>query len=215
MKLISVLCNALFCLNRSPDAPPTTGPTGSTLPLQGRSAPSFLEPHAQNLNHRQWSCRQRTTIGASTLFGSRRKEGGDRHTTPKRKQRRINKKGGNFPADMQYNKMIKDSRSWNEVQLIVEEMEANNIEPSVYTYSARINACTRFGEAQNAVNLLNEMNATGISPNEFCYSAAVKASQSWRGVELILDMMRTEKAHHSEVTYGALIDACASNKTVA
>ena len=52
-------------------------------------------------------------------------------------------------------------------------MKAVGLTPNIISYSATINACSKSGNVQLALQLMLEMNAAKLVPNVQCYSTLI------------------------------------------
>jgi pentatricopeptide repeat protein len=71
-----------------------------------------------------------------------------------------------------FNTLISQFASHKQLGLALKAWDAlkkTKLEPTVYTFSALMNACVRCGEVQKAQDIHDEMISMGILPNEVCF----------------------------------------------
>jgi pentatricopeptide repeat protein len=71
-----------------------------------------------------------------------------------------------------FNTLISQFASHKQLDFALKAWDAlkkAKLEPTVYTFSALMNACVRCGEVQKAQEFHDEMISMGILPNEVCY----------------------------------------------
>lgn len=116
---------------------------------------------------------------------------------------------------IEYTKRIKNAqpleKSWEEVESIIDEMEAERIKSDVVFHGALIDACARYEKGHEAVNLLNVMNDAGIPPNDICCNAAISACEKSGMWKTAINVLRTMESLHIQPdvkSYSATISAC-------
>jgi pentatricopeptide repeat domain-containing protein 1 len=91
-------------------------------------------------------------------------------------------------------------------------MEVAGVERNPVTYSTAINGCTRNGQWQIGLQLLQEMGTKGVvQPDAPVFNAAISACEkgkAWETALRLMDKMRALGIPPTTVTYGAAISAC-------
>ena len=86
--------------------------------------------------------------------------------------------------------------------------------PDAVAYRCAITACARGGEWEEGIRLLDECKTvTGTAPNVVAYTAAITGCEyagEWKRAFLLLDRMRKEGVEPNELTFVAVIGACAT-----
>jgi len=103
----------------------------------------------------------------------------------------------------------KFERVWD----VYQEMRASNMELTVATYNALVDACARCGELGRMEPLLKDMVEQGIEPNVITHSTVLKGycqqGRLEKAFELMEQMKKTAKVRPDEVSYNTLLDGCA------
>mmetsp|Transcript_26068 Transcript_26068/g.60224 ORF Transcript_26068/g.60224 Transcript_26068/m.60224 type:complete len:1027 (+) Transcript_26068:157-3237(+) len=96
---------------------------------------------------------------------------------------------------------------------VYEEMVQNNIELSIATFNALVDACARSNEMTRVPKLLQDMQTVSIEPNLITYSAIVKGycqeNKLEKALELLATMKQTTALVPDEIMYNSLLDGCA------
>merc|ERR1719384_2033122 len=104
-------------------------------------------------------------------------------------------------------------KSFDRVWAIYEEMKASNMQFSIVTYNALIDACSRSGDMRRIPALLEEMVAEKIEPNVITFSTVIKGYCQVDCVDKAFQILREMTNCHGlrpdEVTYNTILDGCA------
>jgi len=110
------------------------------------------------------------------------------------------------------------SRRMERVWTVWAEMLSRNIEPSVATFNAMIDACARNGRMDAVPELLTNMKTRGLVSNLITYSTTIKGfcqRGEIRSAFSVLDeMRRTTSLKPDEIVYNTLLDGCAQGGLV-
>jgi len=111
------------------------------------------------------------------------------------------------------------SRRMERVWAVWNEMLSRNIEPSIVTFNAMIDACARNAQMDAVPELQTKMKAKGLVPNQITYSTTIKGFCQRGDVKSALsvldEMRRTTKMKPDEIVYNNLLDGCAQGGLVA
>eukprot|EP00953_Heterococcus_sp_UTEX-ZZ885_P015255 8598-Heterococcus_DN1.PRE.2 len=89
-------------------------------------------------------------------------------------------------------------------------MKAVGLKPDMFSYNSAIDACSKGGQHETAIQLLSEMKAVGLQPDAISYTAAIDACKNTGNWQLVLDLLQQMKADGvvpSVITYTAATDA--------
>ena len=85
--------------------------------------------------------------------------------------------------------------------------------PDVVSYSTAIMACSRAGNWERALGLLQEMRSDGLAPNSTTFTAAMAACRQNGAqagiVTTLLDSIKSCGVSPDAILYGTALDACA------
>jgi len=104
-------------------------------------------------------------------------------------------------------------KKFDSAWVVYEEMTGNNIELSIATFNALVDACARSNEMSRVPSLLEAMQRAKIEPNLITYSAIVKGycqeNKLDKAFELLETMRQTTALIPDEIMYNSLLDGCA------
>jgi len=104
-------------------------------------------------------------------------------------------------------------KRFDRVWTVYEEMVAAEIQFSIVTYNALIDACARNQDMARVQPLLEDMHRQGIEPNVITYSTIVKGycqeNRIDKAFELFGEMKKSPSFRPDEITYNSLLDGCA------
>ncbi|CAB4286073.1 unnamed protein product [Prunus armeniaca] len=92
---------------------------------------------------------------------------------------------------------------------LLQEMEANAIEPTHVSYTVVIKGLIKLGKLQEAVHLVEEMYAKGITPDQITYNTLIKCFCKARDFKKAFQLHNEMLIHNLEptpVTYNVLIN---------
>ena len=94
-------------------------------------------------------------------------------------------------------------------------MSAHGVQPSSWAYSAAIDAVSRLGRWERAIELLSELERpeSPVRPESHCYAAAMRAclrAGSWRSVLELHDRMLAASVEPTPYTLVPVLSACAA-----
>ncbi|XP_057952580.1 pentatricopeptide repeat-containing protein At1g74850, chloroplastic [Malania oleifera] len=102
----------------------------------------------------------------------------------------------------------------DKAQEIFDEMPAQGIIRSVFSFTALINAYGRNGQYETSLKLLSRMKREKISPSILTYNTVInscaKGGLDWEGLLGLFAEMRHDGVQPDLVTYNTLLSACAS-----
>mmetsp|Transcript_63916 Transcript_63916/g.114070 ORF Transcript_63916/g.114070 Transcript_63916/m.114070 type:complete len:1000 (-) Transcript_63916:89-3088(-) len=104
-------------------------------------------------------------------------------------------------------------RNFERVWLVYQEMLALNLDFSIVTYNALVDACARCGEIDFVPEIVQTMKAHGIEPDIITYSTILKYQCREKRLDdafKLLDHMLNNTPHRpDEIMYNTLLDGCA------
>eukprot|EP00932_Pfiesteria_piscicida_P002585 SRR837773.12515.p1 GENE.SRR837773.12515~~SRR837773.12515.p1 ORF type:complete len:861 (+),score=288.72 SRR837773.12515:2-2584(+) len=104
-------------------------------------------------------------------------------------------------------------RCFDKVWAVHEEMRELNLQYSIVTYNALIDACARSADMRRVHSLLEDMQKDNIEPNVITYSTVLKGycqeGRMDRAFTVLEDMKKNKSFSPDEVTYNTLLDGCA------
>lgn len=110
-------------------------------------------------------------------------------------------------------KSLSQHKQFDRVWSVYQEMLGQNIEFTVTTFNALLDACARSQEIHRAAPLLRAMSDQNITPNIITYGTVIKAycaaNQLDAAFQVFDDMQHTPNMVPDEVVYNTLIDGCA------
>jgi pentatricopeptide repeat protein len=92
-------------------------------------------------------------------------------------------------------------------------MLQNGLIPDVKSYTAAIDACSKGGQWQKAVELLHEMPQHRLKADVTCYNATIDACSKggqWQKAVEVLREMQQQGLKPNAISYNATIDACST-----
>eukprot|EP00930_Biecheleria_cincta_P060309 TRINITY_DN45988_c0_g1_i1.p1 TRINITY_DN45988_c0_g1~~TRINITY_DN45988_c0_g1_i1.p1 ORF type:complete len:753 (+),score=177.43 TRINITY_DN45988_c0_g1_i1:105-2363(+) len=110
-------------------------------------------------------------------------------------------------------KTFSQDKQFDRVWSVYQEMLDRNIQFTVTTFNALLDACARSQEIDRAAPLLRAMSDQNITPNIITYGTVIKAycaaNQLDAAFEVFEDMQQTPNMAPDEVVYNTLLDGCA------
>jgi len=104
-------------------------------------------------------------------------------------------------------------KRFDRVWAVYNEMIAAEIQLSITTYNALIDACARNNDMVRVQPLMEDMARQGIEPNVITYSTIVKGycqdNRLEKAFELLEEMKKSSCLHPDEITYNTVLDGCA------
>jgi len=108
-----------------------------------------------------------------------------------------------------YGRSHRFDRMWT----VFKEMTANNVEPSVATFNAVMDACARNNRMQLAPQLMVDLRAKGLTPNLITFSTMIKGFCQKGDVQAALaaleDLHKDRSLKPDEIVYNTLLEGCA------
>jgi len=110
------------------------------------------------------------------------------------------------------------SRRMERVWTVWNEMLSRNIEPSVATFNAMIDACARNSRMDAVPELLTSMKSRGLVSNLITYSTTIKGfcqrGEIQAAFSVLDEMRRVTSLKPDEIVYNTLLDGCAQGGLV-
>jgi pentatricopeptide repeat protein len=108
---------------------------------------------------------------------------------------------------------------WRDALALLADMEVRlSPAPTIYHYSAALNACAESGEVAQCIKLLDRMESSGIQPTVVAYTAAIKACArvgAHRDAKKLIDRMRQRGVEPTVRSYNSVLAACAAARVPA
>jgi len=105
------------------------------------------------------------------------------------------------------------SRRMDSVWSVWNEMLSRNIEPSIVTFNAMIDACARNAQMEAVPELQAKLKEKGLSPNAITFSTTIKGfcqrGEVKSALSVLDEMRRTANMKPDEIVYNNLLDGCA------
>jgi pentatricopeptide repeat protein len=102
---------------------------------------------------------------------------------------------------------------YNRVWEIFEEMQREDVKPTISTFNALLDACARSHDIRRIPTLLEAMSKVEIQPNAITYCTIIKAYSGEGHVDRALEVLAEMKANKAiapdEHTYNTLLNGCA------